>query len=186
MVFDKLFGKKRRIPSALDVDGSHFNDYEKNLVEKVREYGFFIPYVVDDGPTPNFRQSFGYTVGLWRSWQVPEVIVFGLPSDNCQGMLSEIADRAAAGTPVPTGKRVSDVATGLDIALLPIRPAEKLAHLRSARWFYGQDDFPAVQLVWPDTQGLFPWQDGFDARFANDQPDLSPTGWAKLAKSWRD
>jgi hypothetical protein len=34
-----------------------------------------------------------------------------------------------------------------------------------------------LQIVWPDHEGLFPWQQGFDQTFADDQPDLTENGW---------
>jgi hypothetical protein len=33
--------------------------------------------------------------------------------------------------------------------------------------FYGE--VPANQLVWPDMEGRFPWQDGFDERYRDQQ-----------------
>lgn len=42
-----------------------------------------------------------------------------------------------------------------------------------AKTFYGQADFKAVQLFWPDRSGKFPWEEGFDESFRRIQPDLA-------------
>jgi hypothetical protein len=36
-----------------------------------------------------------------------------------------------------------------------------------AIWFYRSlsKPFPAMQLIWPDKQGHFPWEAGYDERF---------------------
>jgi len=46
-----------------------------------------------------------------------------------------------------------------------------------SRWFYGGDDFPCLQIVWPDRAGRFPWEADFDAQFEGNQPDLTEQGW---------
>ena len=38
-------------------------------------------------------------------------------------------------------------------------------------WFYEGEDVPVLQLVYPDLEGHFPHEDGFDRRF--EQPMLS-------------
>jgi len=43
-----------------------------------------------------------------------------------------------------------------------------------AVWFYGGDDFSALQCVYPDLEGHFPWDGGFDANWRNRQPLLFP------------
>lgn len=48
-----------------------------------------------------------------------------------------------------------------------------------SRWFYGGDEFPCLQLVWPDRSGLFPWEPDFDPEFGGDQPDPTEQGWTK-------
>lgn len=60
------------------------------------------------------------------------------------------------------------------------KPAPKLhypEHLGWNRWFHGGDDFPCVQLFWPDKSGRFPGQAGAQAAFQAPQPDLSASDW---------
>jgi hypothetical protein len=39
-------------------------------------------------------------------------------------------------------------------------------------WFNGSWDFPALQIVWPDKQARFPWQEGFNPNWKWGQPLL--------------
>ncbi|MCA8277395.1 DUF4262 domain-containing protein [Burkholderia sp. AU30280] len=50
------------------------------------------------------------------------------------------------------------------------------AHLGWNRWFYGNDDFPCVQLLWPDRNGIFPWQPEADDALNAAQPRLYVSG----------
>jgi hypothetical protein len=38
-----------------------------------------------------------------------------------------------------------------------------------ALWFYGADEFPAFQGVYPDLNNRFPWHDGFDTTWRDRQ-----------------
>ncbi len=38
-----------------------------------------------------------------------------------------------------------------------------------ALWFYGEDEFPVFQCVYPDLNNRFPWDDGFDTTWRDRQ-----------------
>ena len=38
-----------------------------------------------------------------------------------------------------------------------------------AVWFYGEDNFPAVQCIYPDLENRFPWEPNFDASWRERQ-----------------
>jgi hypothetical protein len=38
-------------------------------------------------------------------------------------------------------------------------------------------------VVWPDEAGVFPWEDGFDSEYADEQIDFTERGWAAEAAS---
>ena len=69
---------------------------------------------------------------------------------------------------------------GLTEAGLALRerasPAVEALHgafLQKACWAYEGEEFPVVQLVWPDKQGRWPWEDGVRAGFRDAQPVLA-------------
>ncbi|AMU18382.1 hypothetical protein BJL96_15195 [Burkholderia cenocepacia] len=57
-----------------------------------------------------------------------------------------------------------------------VKPAHYEAHLGWNRWFYGNDAFPCVQLLWPDRNGIFPWQPEADDALNAAQPRLFASG----------
>ena len=48
--------------------------------------------------------------------------------------------------------------------------------MRSACWLHGGADFEALQLIWPDTAGVWPWDAAASEGFRASQPLLSETG----------
>jgi hypothetical protein len=160
--------------SALDVPADGFNDHEKKLVTKIRELGWFHTSVFAEDDSVGFS----YTTGFWLSLGYPELIVFSIDGDAAHEILWNAYRRVEAGRLFPIGEPISGIFEGFDALLLPVEKHHYREYLLSTRWFYGGEDFPCLQLIWPDDRGLFPWQPGANENFANDQPDLSPDGWA--------
>lgn len=163
--------------TALDVDPSTFNDYERGLVDAVREHGWFCPSVYAEDGEP----AFSYSVGFWKSLGKPEVIVLGLPAEVAHSVLWQVWRSFESGLTPQAGEPVADLLEGY---LAYFMPAGDKADdfMLSTNWFYGRKDYPRLQLVWPDPVGAFPWQGDFDQRFAKDQPDLSEETWTVLAR----
>lgn len=164
------------VSSALDVSSDGFNDYEKNLVEMVRKYGWYRTTVL---PEEGYL-GFSYTLGFWLTAGTPEIITFSLPSDAAHGIFQDLFDMAKAGERFPIGQPIPGVVRGFEIVLLPVAPSLYPDYLVSTRWFYGGEDWPCLQLIWPDPIGRFPWQSGFDPAFAGSQPNLSGAPWPAI------
>lgn len=113
---------------------------------------------VGDEPTP----SFTYTIGLRETYDHPELIVYGLEAETAHGLIASAVDLLKEGAVLEDGGRYAKVLRGHDVAarLVP----EPGYPLNVARMYYG-DDVRAVQLVWPDAAGKFPWEEDFDQQF---------------------
>lgn len=164
--------------TALDLDPSAFNDYELRVVKAVREHGWFCPSVFSqDGNEPGFS----YSVGIWKTLGQPEIIVFGLPAQVSHGVLWDLYRRFEQGFAPEVGEPIDELLEGYPAYLMPAgRKADE--HMLSTNWFYDGEAYPRLQLVWPDMEGVFPWEPNFDPKFANDQPDLSDEGWMALSR----
>ena len=81
---------------------------------------------------------------------------------------------------MPFKQRLNEILEGADVALIPLAKQHYVEHLGWSRWFYGGDEFPCVQLIWPDRSNIFPWEAGFELDFEGEQPDLSSGGWGQL------
>ena len=159
--------------TALDAPADVLDDQEKSFVAQVREHGWFRTSVFEDDDGPGFS----YTTGFWLGAKAPEIIVFSLKSEIAHAVLWDLYRDAAAGTVFPVGQRLSNVFGNIDAVFLPVARPFYPEHLGWSRWFYGNDDWPCVQLVWPDAHGKFRWEPGYEVRFANSQPNLTGEAW---------
>ena len=159
--------------TALDLPTETLSSYEQKFIAKVREFGWFGTSVFGDAEGPGFS----YTTGFWLNTTQPELIMFGVNSDTAHNVFWDMFRDASAGDPLPVGTSTDRVFGNLRAYGFPVAKRFYPEYLGSSLWFYGSDDFPCHQVVWPDRSGVFPWEEGFDPAFANDQPDLTEHGW---------
>ncbi|WP_299958101.1 DUF4262 domain-containing protein [uncultured Modestobacter sp.] len=111
--------------------------------------------VLHGGGTSPADPRYSYTVGL-SAWQHPEVIVVGLPFPAGEKYLNLVGEAVRAGARFGPG--VSTTALTDPDSPVVFLTVEDTTRLSVAEQFSGSVD--ALQLIWPDSTGLLPWQDG--------------------------
>jgi hypothetical protein len=134
--------------------GSSHDDYLAHLRELLDQYCWVVQGVQRD----RSRAGYAYTIGM-AGHDAPELIVTGLPYQRAVDLLNDVAGRVLDGKvtlPAP-GERVT-LPGGRTVEV--VRIAEPAVHLAFAAEFYGPR-FRAVQLVYADDRGRWPWDVGF-------------------------
>jgi len=145
------------------------NDAERKLVADIEGFGWHIISVLadDDGP------AFSYTVGLYRNYRHPEIIIAGLPYELAQTMLNIAGEAIREGRQFHAGESYDDFLEGFSCTFREV-PPEKYRHYGAyAMWFYDGESFPAMQLIYPDDQKRLPWEEGVSAEFRAFQPVIA-------------
>lgn len=140
---------------------------EDLILRNVEEYGCHVMRIAADDEGPGFA----YSIGVVRTFQQPELICFGLDEDLLPSVVNEVCDRMADGEQFEDGGKVPALIAGRDCVLRRVQRSHYPAYLPFARWYYDSDDFDVLQIVWPDEQGRYPWDDGFQSH------DLQPRLW---------
>lgn len=160
--------------TALQLSESSLDEGERQFLKAIREHGWFCTRVFDgEGNEPDFS----YSTGFLESHNFPEIIVFSLPKEVSHSVLWDLWRDIEASKKPPVGKRIIGIFGNADAVLLPVGKSAYAEHLGWNRWFYRGDNFECLQLIWPDREGRFPWEDDFDKDFEGKQPDLTEGGW---------
>jgi hypothetical protein len=114
------------------------------------------PTTHDPPETPHFT----YSVGFHETLDLPEVIVFGLGAETGHSLLADVYERGKAGETFEPGVRYDGFLVDYPVEFREVAAPRR--PLNMARAHYRPDDFPAMQLCWPDKAGRFPWEDGYD------------------------
>lgn len=160
--------KDSDLATALDAPKSALDADERRFVEQIREKGWFHTGVTADDEGPGFS----YTTGLWVNQGFPEILVFALRQETAHAVLQGIYEDIAAGKPPAVGAVTDTIFKNAPALLLPIAKSHYADYLGWSRWFYGNDNFPCLQLFWPDKAGLLPGQPGADEEMHALQPVL--------------
>jgi hypothetical protein len=115
-----------------------------------------------------------YTVGMWKNFGAPELVVFGLPPHVAGHILNDIREKIREGMVLHPGKKYDNIAEGYDTTFVEIKEEDDIFNF--ARLYYKKhgtpDDlkFPRMQLVWPDEFNTFPWEEGHNEAMKKTQP----------------
>ncbi len=141
---------------------------ERQITNDIKEYGFHVALFEDDGYLP----SFAYSIGLWKNFNHPEVIAFGLPIELLHSLICTAKQEIEKRGKLEPGHTYSDFLEGYQIQFLEVNKAHYSDYLGYGRWFNGSFDFPVLQLVWPDKEHKWPWEEEFNTNWRFKQPLL--------------
>jgi Domain of unknown function (DUF4262) len=142
----------------------------------IDRHGFHITSVLGDRHHPTYT----YTTGFLR-WGQPEAVTLGLAPESSAGLLHHLFDRIRAGGRWGVGPGHRHQYGRLPFLLREVparhstRPGCLLAGIPS---YFGPaveilDGPAAVQVVWPDPTGRFPWDPLVEPTVWRDQPVLA-------------
>jgi hypothetical protein len=151
-----------------------FEKLRQDEESHIREYGWsamgVFPTEENDLP-----YEFLYTIGLPLKY-LPELIVFGLPGHQAHSLMSAIVAKVTELDDKPRDGHVIDGIANVPFVLRDVPSGEAIEEfLIQSREFYrwadrngiedmippgGTESFPVMQVVWPDDEGRFPWDEG--------------------------
>jgi hypothetical protein len=138
---------------------------DKQLVDDVEKFGCHIINVQE----ANESVGWGYSVGVYETTRQPEIIVVGLKPDTAHSVLNDCARLLKAGARFEDGHRERDLLVKVECEFRQVEQRWLRQLMGYAVWFYGNDEFPAVQCVYPDLNNRFPWEDDFDSTWRDRQ-----------------
>lgn len=145
---------------------------EKKALADIERFGCHVVHVLAEGDLP----PFAYSVGIQKAAGAPEIIVLGLGRDVAHFLVNEYNARVRAGERFSAGVLYSGFLEGFEVTFERVDRRHYREHLGWDLWLYGGDAFEALQLVYPTTSGVWPWDgDGPDS-FGSRQPLLTGSG----------
>jgi hypothetical protein len=124
---------------------------DERVLKDIETCGWHVVLAPEDGEGPGFA----YTVGLFETFQHPEVIIFGLPLKIMHRTLNCVGELVRGGLTLTPGGASSEVIENYEVRFETVAKR----HFRLfgyAMWFYEVDDFPTLQSLWPGASGDFP------------------------------
>jgi len=142
------------------------NDSQRLILADVKKYGWHVVHVAGG----ESKLAWSFSIGLFQTLGHPEFFIVGLASSTRQTLINDLGARIKAGARFTHGTRAAGVVLNYDVALVEVPELAYADHFGYALWFYHGQEFPVLQVVWPDSTGLFPWASGFDPSLKAIQP----------------
>lgn len=142
---------------------------DKRVARDVEQYGCHVISVFDpDEQLP----TFSYSVGIQRTSGAPEAIVIGVRPSLGHSMINEYNDQVRKGVRFERGKQYSGFLEGFNIYVEPAKAKLLAEYTLGCDRFYKGESYSVVQLIYPTTTGVWPWQKTASEWFRSNQPML--------------
>ncbi len=140
-------------------------DNDRRLISDVRERGWSVCVVADAPDQP----AWAYSVGLWHTFRVPDLAMFGLLPLDMGKWINLVGELIRTGAKFRLDEPVHGILSGFPMLWRLAEESWYPQLFGYGTWFY-QGWFPVAQMIWPDRQGKFPWEDGCGERCRTMQP----------------
>ena len=141
---------------------------EIKLIADVEKFGWHCVNILAEGEEP----PYSFTVGLFHTYNYPELIIFGLPDNVAHQILGIAADALKNGAPIDLSCSSEELLEGYACCFAEVPVNQYRENVGFCRWFYEGDAFPLYQIVWPSREGYFPWHPDAATSFRSAQPVL--------------
>jgi hypothetical protein len=138
------------------------------VIADVAQGGLHVVRGASNGDTP----AFAYSIGLFRTADHPEVALFGVAPDALEAAVRRFGERVRAGERFDEGDVAEGILEDRAVAFRRIVPRHYPPYLGYAVWYHGGPRFPALQGIWADPAGHFPWDRWFPRELRDVQPVL--------------
>lgn len=141
---------------------------DRKIMEDIEKHGWSDMAIFPTSDDPGLY--FNYTVGLAER-NHPDLIVVGMPPETGHYTLSSAYTAIVGGYTFQPDTYATNVLEGLRVAILEVvDPLNNGVPMTKVKQLYGE--VHGLQIVWPDTNDRFPWDDEFEEHFRAAQPLL--------------
>jgi hypothetical protein len=131
--------------------------YHDKVDDNIIKHGYHSTFVFADK-----RPSFCYSTGIYKNFQIPEIFISSLPPNLSHGLIETYVKKFKGSESIPLDMKIDDFTDRFPVYLIDV-PTDKLAdYILSSIRFYNNQDYKYLQLIYPDTEGRFPHDAGYD------------------------
>jgi hypothetical protein len=144
---------------------------EAKALANIEKYGCHVLHIMEEDDLPEFT----YSVGIERASAAPEAVVVGLRRELSHSMINEYNRRIREGEAIRPGQLYEGFLEDFSVTFKPVEKSHYEEYFGWNRWLYSGNDFRVLQLVWPSTSGIWPWEEKASDDLRKIQPLLFAT-----------
>ena len=148
------------------------DELDQKALNNIVEYGCHVTHVYEGGGHP----SFTYSIGINKTQNKPDVVIFGLKAELAHMMVNNYNKRLLEGEILQPGGLYPDFIGNFDVCFIKVSKQHYEKHFGFGLWLHEGDDFEMLQMVWPTTRGAWPWDKELSDFYKYTQPILNDKG----------
>lgn len=142
---------------------------DEKLLADVAKYGW---HVLKIFPPKDNTPGWAFSIGLYKNFNHPEIIVFGLNDEVMHQLINAIGEEVRVGKRFLVDGLYPDLIEAYSCTFKPANQVWYDHFLGTANWFYQSKDYPVLQCIWPDRNSRYPWEPKFNPNWVWAQPLL--------------
>ncbi|MBK8110785.1 MAG: DUF4262 domain-containing protein [Saprospiraceae bacterium] len=141
---------------------------DKKLVSDIAQFGSHVLKVMEDDNGPGFA----YSVGLFKTFNHPEIIIIGLKPDLAHILINNIGEDIKKGKQYQSALLYTDILDDFKCLMLDVPRESYKKYVGYGLWYYEGDKFPLLQCIYPTVKGIYPWEKEWPEDIIDLQPIL--------------
>jgi len=129
-------------------------EHNQTLQSDIETRGWHVVLAAGEQHDP----AYGYTVGLYKTFRHPELIIIGLGLPLIHSLLNSMGEEILKGQVYIPGEAFGDVLDDYNCFMLPVAAAQYERYMGEANNYYRHKDYPALQCIYPNRDSVYPWQ----------------------------
>src|SRR5688572_24743948 len=105
---------------------------EQKLIDSVDQVGWHVMKVLEDDKGPGFA----YSIGLYKTFNHPEIIIVGLKLDLAHILINDIGEDIKKGLKFESGKFYDNILDDFKCLLLNVNKEFYKEYVGYGRWYY--------------------------------------------------
>jgi hypothetical protein len=126
---------------------------DEKALKDIEEYGCHILHVMEEAEYPRFS----YSIGIEKCTELPELIVTGLKQEIAHWMINEYNNRIKDGEVFEPNNFYEGFLDGIEVTFKEVEKKHYREYFGWGRWLYKNYNFKVLQLIYPSTSGVWPW-----------------------------
>ena len=116
--------------------------------------------------------TFSYSIGIQDSAGAPDALVIGLGPKLGHSIINHYCQRVRDGAVFVRGVLYDGFLEGFPVLIEPLKAARHADYTYGCARYYGDRAYSVVQIIWPSTQGVWPWHKSASDWLVANQPML--------------
>ena len=145
-------------------------EVDKGVQNNIDKFGLNVRHVLEEGDLP----PFAYSIGLFKSYGHPEIIMIGLKQQLAHTLINNMAYDIKEGKAFAPFIFEPDILDDFKCYFIDVEKSNYDGYVGGAQRYYDGDGFPLLQCIYPTVKGIYPWEDEWPEEIKNLQPILGP------------